>query len=76
MKLICKFKFVYETDKIAKCIGESVKLDNKDFVCMKIKKNVIFSEITATETMSLLHTVEDFFSCLSTSEKIVKKCLL
>jgi hypothetical protein len=57
----------------AKKILQSINVDDFDFVKSKVKNNRLEAEIKSKSISSLIHTLDDYLSCLSVAEKIVDK---
>ena len=73
MKIKCKMLFEYKNKKNAENIAKSIKVDNYIFVKTEAKENKIISEIESKSISSMLHTIDDYLSCVSVAEKIVDK---
>ncbi|MFO7677328.1 MAG: KEOPS complex subunit Pcc1 [Thermoplasmatota archaeon] len=71
MKVNCVISIRYDDAEIAHKILQSLSVDDVDFVKSQIKNNTLEATITATSVSSLLHTIDDYLSCLSLAEKIV-----
>ena len=73
MDIECKLEFFYDDEKIAKTVFESVDVDNYGYVDAELKQKKIVSRIKAKSLASLLHTLEDYLSCVSIAEKMMSK---
>jgi len=73
MKVNCIIEMKYNDKKTAENILKSVKVDDYNFVDSQLKDNIIVAQISADSIPSLLHTLDDYLSCLSIAEKIVNK---
>ncbi len=73
MKSKCKIEISLKTKKEAERIIKSVKVDDQGFVKSKIKDKTLIAEIDSDSIESLLHTVDDYLSCVSVAEKIIDK---
>jgi len=73
MKIKCKMLFEYKNKKNAENIAKSIKVDNYIFVKTEAKENKIISEIESKSISSMLHTIDDYLSCVGVAEKIVDK---
>ena len=73
MKVDCIIEMRYNDKKTAENILKSVKVDDYNFVDSQLKDNTIVAQISAGSIPSLLHTLDDYLSCLSIAEKIVNK---
>ncbi|MCK4443091.1 MAG: hypothetical protein KAW09_01005 [Thermoplasmata archaeon] len=72
MDIECTLEFFYDDDKTAKTVFESVDVDNYGYVDARIEENKIVSRIKAKNLQSLLHTLEDYLSCISIAEKMME----
>ncbi len=63
--------FEYKNKKNAESIAKSIKVDNYIFVKTKTKDNKIMSEIESDSIPSMLHTIDDYLSCVGVAENIV-----
>jgi len=71
----CEFEFSLEfedADK-AKKILDSVKLDNGEWISTSIDGRRIICRASSESVGGLLHTAEDFLSCVSLAEKMIRK---
>jgi hypothetical protein len=73
MKIICTLNFKYNDDAEAKNVVQSVQVDNYSFVNTEIIKNEIISKIESKTLASLIHTLDDYLSCISLAERVVTK---
>ena len=73
MKIKCKMLFEYKNKKNAENIAKTVGVDNYIFVKTEAKENKIISEIESKSISSMLHTIDDYLSCVGVAEKIVDK---
>lgn len=73
MKSKCKIEIDLKTNKNAKKLLKSVKVDDYSFVESKIKDSSLVATVEADSIESLLHTVDDYLSCVSVAEKILDK---
>ena len=63
--------FEYKNKKNAESIAKSIKVDNYIFVKTKTKDNKIMSEIESDSIPSMLHTIDDYLSCVGVAENII-----
>jgi len=75
MKANCNLKIDLKTKENAKKVLKSVKVDDFNFVNSKIKNSTLEAEIKANSISSLLHTVDDYLSCVSVAVKVLDKKL-
>jgi len=71
MHVKCRVLIECRSSKNAKLINDSIKIDNEGYLETKVEGNFILAEIETDKILSLLHTLDDFLSCLSLSIKIV-----
>ena len=71
MDIECTLEFSYEDEKDAKTVFASVDVDNYGYVDAGVEENKIVSRIRAKNLASLLHTLEDYLSCISIAEKMM-----
>ena len=72
MDIHCTLEFFYEDQKKAQNVLKSVDVDNYGFVEAGVEDNRLVSRIEAKNLQSLLHTLEDYLSCISIAEKIAE----
>lgn len=72
MNIHCELVVEYENDDIAKNIENAVAIDNKGFLTTSVSGNIIKGTIKGGNFLSLLHTLDDFLSCLSIAEKVME----
>jgi hypothetical protein len=73
MKIECTLNFKYQNEDDAETVVSAVKVDNYNFVKTKVTKNEIISDIDSKTISSLIHTLDDYLSCLSLAERVVSK---
>ena len=73
MKLKCNIKINYSDIKETNNILNSIEIDNFNFVKSIIKDKTLITYIESNSISSLIQTLDDYLSCLSIAEKIIKK---
>jgi len=73
MDISCSVFIEYTKSDIAKKILKSIKVDDFDFVKSKVEQNTLKADIKSKSVASLIHTLDDYLSCVSVAEKIVDK---
>jgi len=73
MKIICEILTEYKDGDTAEHILKSLQVDDVDFVHSTVQNTQLRATITSTSIPSLIHTLDDYLSCLSVAEKIVDK---
>lgn len=73
MKASCQLTFEYPSKKQAEQVHASTKIDDGVFVDASVQDNIITATINSDSLPSLMHTLDDYLSCVSVAEKIVNK---
>jgi len=73
MKISCKIKIDYKNEKQVDTILKSIEVDNLDYIKSEKKENSLITNIESKSISSLIHTLDDYLSCVSIAEKIIKK---
>ncbi len=73
MKVLCKLKFGYKTASEAQAVARAVKVDNYNFVQTELKSSEIISTIESKSIPSLIHTIDDYLSCIGLAERVLNK---
>ena len=73
MRISCNLSIEYNDSEKAEKILRSIKVDDFDFVTSKVHNNCLKATIKSKSVSSLLHTLDDYLSCISVAEKIVDK---
>ncbi|MBS3802059.1 MAG: hypothetical protein KGY65_04845 [Candidatus Thermoplasmatota archaeon] len=73
MKITCEINLNYDTQQQARHVYESVQVDDASFMnSIRTKKN-IKTKIQTKTVPSMLHTADDFLSCVRIAEKITEQ---
>jgi hypothetical protein len=75
MKIQCKFTLKYPDQNIAMKIRDSLEVDNYKFIETKLEFDTLITIIESESIMSLLHTTEDYLSCLTTAESVISQTI-
>lgn len=73
MKCDCEFSLEFEDADQAKKVLESVRLDNGEWISTKLEGRKILCHASSDSVGGLLHTAEDFLSCVSLAERMIRK---
>jgi tRNA threonylcarbamoyladenosine modification (KEOPS) complex Pcc1 subunit len=73
MDVICELIIELENEEKVKTILKSVQVDDFNFVDSKIDGKKLKSTIKASSISSLLHTLDDYLSCISVAMNILDK---
>ena len=73
MSVRCKLRLSYGSEEEARRILSSVETDNLGYVTSRLVGSTIISEIVADNIMSLVHTLDDYMSCLAVAEQVIEK---
>lgn len=69
----CSLVLEFRSSEEAEKIHRSVELDNDGYLDTKVEGNTVVAEIRADSLKSLLHTLDDFLSCVSVADRIVSR---
>jgi tRNA threonylcarbamoyladenosine modification (KEOPS) complex Pcc1 subunit len=71
--VFCRLSLEFADSDEALRISSSVEMDNEGYLETAVEGNRIVAEIPASSLKSLLHTLDDFLSCISVAEKVGPK---
>ena len=74
-KIKCEVKFdlEFETGKIAEAIKKATDPENEGWIESRVEGNIMKAKVKAANIGSLREAAEDFMSCVSVAENILKK---
>ncbi|MCJ2533238.1 MAG: hypothetical protein LN411_04885 [Candidatus Thermoplasmatota archaeon] len=72
-RVTCEIVLRFPSSDSAGKVFHAVEQDNSGYVDAKQEDDSIVAVINASTLKSLLHTLDDFLSCVSVAEKIVSK---
>lgn len=70
-KVKCEIYIECKNKETANLINKALSIDNERYIKTEVRENYIIAKAEAENIMSLLHTLDDFLSCLSLAMKIV-----
>ena len=73
MKARCELSFQYPSKHVASTVLQATKVDDQGFVTSSLEENCIIATIEAESVSSLIHTLDDYLSCVSVAEQVVNK---
>ncbi len=73
MKITCTLYITFPSQQQAEKILASIKVDDYQFVSSELTDTAIKATITSTSISSLIHTLDDYLSCVSVAEKMLTK---
>ena len=73
MDVACEIVIEFEDTEKVKTVLKSIEVDNFDFVNSKVNGKKLEATIKASSVSSLLHTLDDYLSCVSVAMKVVDK---
>ena len=73
MEINCDIKIDFKDEKETKSILRSIEVDNLEYIKSRQKGRTIVTNIKSKSISSLIHTIDDYLSCVSVAEKIFKK---
>ena len=71
MKIRCKLIFNYPTSDMTDKIRNALEVDNYRFIQTDVDNDRLVVDMKSESVMSLLHTLEDYLSCLGTAENVI-----
>ena len=72
MPVRCRIELEYSSTDEAQRIQRSIELDNDEHLRSVVRGNVIEADAEANSLGSLLHTLDDFLSCVAVAEGVVR----
>ena len=73
MRITCDIIIDYADENKAMTICKAIEVDDFDFVTSKIHEGSLHAHLECTSISSLLHTLDDYLSCVSIAENVVNK---
>ena len=73
MKISCKLTFEYQQKQQAKQVMQATHVDDDSYVKAQVTGKTLKATIESDSIPSMLHTLDDYLSCVSIAEKIVNK---
>lgn len=70
MRVICRIELEYSSPEVADRIQRSVELDNDEHLKSSAEGRMLIAVAEAASLASLLHTLDDFLSCVSVAEQV------
>ncbi len=71
MKITCRLEFNYDSNEDAEAVAKAVEVDNYKFVKTTLEGDRMISIAESESIPSLIHTLDDFLSCVGVAEKVV-----
>ena len=68
----CVIELEYPSEDVARRVHRSVSLDNEGYLVSEVRGSFISAIVEADSLSSLLHTLDDFLSCVGVAEGVVK----
>ena len=72
MTVRCTFTLEYDTPREAQAIAAALQPDSQGYLDIEVDGSTVMAIAQAKTVPSMLHTINDFLSCLSVAEKIGK----
>jgi tRNA threonylcarbamoyladenosine modification (KEOPS) complex Pcc1 subunit len=73
MEVSCEIVIDLGDVEKVKTVLKSIKVDDFDFVKSKVSGKRLEAKIKANSISSLIHTLDDYLSCVSVAMKVVDK---
>jgi len=71
--VICDLRLEFPSHESAETVHRAVEQDNEGFVESRVEGSSIIARMEADTLKSLLHTLDDYLSCMGVAENIVTK---
>lgn len=68
-QISARISLEFPSARLAEIVANAVALENLSYIEMKREGQRVTAEASAPSPMSLLHTLEDFLTCVSVAEK-------
>ena len=72
MSVRCRIELEYSSPEEAQRVQRSIELDNDEHLTSVVRGNIIEAKADASSLRSLLHSLDDFLSCVSVAEGVVR----
>lgn len=72
MAVRCRIELEYSSPDEAQRVQKSIELDNDEHLTSVVRGNYINARADASSLGSLLHTLDDFLSCVAVAEGVVR----
>jgi tRNA threonylcarbamoyladenosine modification (KEOPS) complex Pcc1 subunit len=69
----CKIEIEFDNETKVKTVLKSVQVDDFEYVKSKANGKILEATIKANSVSSLLHTLDDYLSCISVAANVVDK---
>ena len=73
MDVKADISLIYDSKKQAKMIEHALKIDDGMFISSEIKDSTLLAHVESTKLSSFLQTIDDYLSCVSVAESVIKK---
>jgi hypothetical protein len=73
MKALCTVTLEFESVEKAKKVLCSIQTDDQGFVASRVKGKTLEAVVESSSVASLLHTLDDYLTCVSVAAEIMKK---
>lgn len=73
MHIKCKLYIRMEDEHKTKLVNDSIKQDNERYIVSRVNGNSIEATASGDDVLSMLHTLDDFLSCLSLAMRVIDK---
>ena len=73
MHIKCKLCIEMRDEHEAKLVNDSIEMDNEGYIVSQVRGNSIEATAAGDDVLSMLHTLDDFLSCLSLVIRVIDK---
>jgi len=72
VRIACRVEFSYPSKARAEKVARSLRVDDETFITTTVSGRTLIADIQSDSFLRVLHTLEDYLSCLSVAESILR----
>src|SRR2546428_507651 len=72
VRITCRLEFAYPSKARAEKVAKSLRVDDGTFIVTTVSGKTLIAEVNSDSFLRLLHTLEDYLSCLSVAEAVLR----
>jgi len=73
MEIKCRIEVECGSRREAEILNRALRVDNEGYISSSVAGKVLVAEVEENNAMSLLHTINDFLSCLQLAVEGMKR---
>lgn len=73
MKIKCRLELVFEDEKTAQNVCDSLKPDDGDYIESRVEGNKIIAVAESDTILSLRSTIDDYLACVTLAQKAANR---